>query len=86
MEKQIALIDKSTNRVKSVLVVETLENDFIQAWANETTLVVPITNSPAFVHGIYDGTSFATPEDSYLLEIGVLQPIEEIELDETKTK
>jgi len=79
MEKQIALIDKATNRVKNVLVVESLDNDFIQAWANESTFVVPVTNSPAFVYGIYDGTTFATPEDGYLLEIGVLQPIEEIE-------
>jgi len=79
MEKQIALIDKATNRVKNVLVVDSLDNDFIQAWANESTLIVPITDSPAFVHGIYDGTTFATPEDEYLLEIGVLQPIEEIE-------
>jgi hypothetical protein len=79
MEKQIALIDKATNRVKNVLVVETLDNDFIQAWANETTLVVPVTDTPAYVHGIFDGTTFATPDDVYLLEIGVLQPTEEIE-------
>ena len=77
MEKQIALIDKANNRVKNVLVVETLDNDFIQAWANETTLVVPITNSPAYVHGIFDGTTFATPDDDYLLEIGVLQPTDQ---------
>lgn len=79
MEKQIALIDKATNRVKNVLVVETLENDFIQAWANESTLVVPITDSPAYVYGIYDGTTFTAPDEAYLLEIGVLQPSEEIE-------
>jgi hypothetical protein len=77
MEKQIALIDKTNNRVKNVLVVETLDNDFIQAWANETTLVVPVTDTPAYVYGIFDGTTFAAPDEAYLIEIGVLQPSEE---------
>ena len=86
MEKQIALIDKATNRVKNVLVVESLDNDYIEAWANETTLVVPIVDSQAFLHGIYDGTTFAAPDHTYLIEIGLLQPIQEPELDETKTK
>ena len=77
MEKQIALIDKATNRVKNVLVVESLDNDHIQAWANETTLVIPITDSPAYVHGIFDGTTFTAPDNQYLIEIGVLQPTDE---------
>lgn len=77
MEKQIALINKENNRVKNVLVVDSLENDFIQAWANETTLVVPITDSPAFVHGIFDGTTFTAPDEAYLIEIGVVQIPEE---------
>lgn len=76
MEKQIALIDKTNNRVKNVLVVETLDNDFIQAWANATTLVVPVANTPAYVHGIFDGTTFTAPDEAYLIEIGVVQASE----------
>lgn len=77
MEKQIALIDKATNRVKNVLVVESLDNDYIQAWANESTLVVPVADTPAYVHGIFDGTTFTAPDEAYLIEIGVVQIPEE---------
>jgi hypothetical protein len=86
MEKEIALIDKATNRVKNILVVESHDDEHIQQWATDSLLVVPVIDSQAFLHGIYDGTTFATPENEYLISMGLLQPIQEPELDETKTK
>lgn len=83
MEKQIALVDKITNRVKSILVVDNLENDFIQAWANESTFVVPLIDTVAYVHGIYDGANFTTPEPEYLIQLGVLKNDDETKQTET---
>jgi hypothetical protein len=78
MEKQIALVRKSDSRVDNILVVESLEKSHIAAWATDALDVVGVKDSIPYLHGLWDGTEFHTPENEYLKSIGVLtDPIEE---------
>jgi hypothetical protein len=77
MEKQIALVNKTNQRVISVLVVDSLDEDRIQPFATTECNVVPVTTSIPYVNGLWDGTNFIPPTNDYLIEIGLVS--EEIE-------
>lgn len=72
MEKQIALVRKSDQRVDNVLIVDSLEKSHIEQWATDTLDVVPVKDSIPYVHGLWNGKEFHTPENEYLISIGLL--------------
>lgn len=71
MEKQIALIRKSDNRVVNVLVVESLDKDNIKAFATDELEVVAVSKSIPYINGLWDGKEFIPPTIEYLVEIGL---------------
>ena len=78
MEKQIALVRKSDNRVENVIVVDSLEKSQIAAWATDSLNVIAVKDSIPYVHGLWNGETFLEPENAYLKSIGLLSdPIEE---------
>lgn len=72
MEKLIALVRKSDNRVDNVLVVDSIEKSYIQAWATDELDVIPVKDSSAYVHGLWDGKKFIEPDNDYLISIGLV--------------
>lgn len=72
MEKQIALVGKSNNRVENIIVVDSLEESHIQQWATDLVKVVAVKDSIPYLHGLWDGTEFYTPDNEYLISIGLL--------------
>lgn len=84
MEKQIALVNKITKRVKNVLVIDSLDKEYIKNWATDELEVVPVKNSIPYVNGLWDGKQFTQPSDEYLIEIGLITS-KEIDL-ETEAK
>jgi hypothetical protein len=76
MEKQIALVNKSNKRVVSVLVVDNLDKDYISQFATNECDVVALKDTIAYVNGLFDGKKFTPPTIDYLMEIGLVQPIE----------
>ena len=80
MENQIALVNKETNRVENVLIVDSLDSKYIKAWENDETKVIPVTDSTPYVHAFWNGKTFELPTNEYLTEIGlVTEPDPEIE-------
>jgi hypothetical protein len=78
MEKKIALVRKSDNRVQNILVVDSLEKSYIAAWETDAIDVIAIKDSTPYVHGLWDGEEFHAPENEYLKSIGlVTETIEE---------
>ena len=78
MEKQIALVRKSDQRVDNILVVDSLEKSHIAAWATDALEVVAVKDSIPYLHGLWDGAEFHSPDNEYLKSIGILiDPIEE---------
>jgi hypothetical protein len=75
MEKQIALVNKITNRVENILVVDSLDEDKIQPFATVECNVVPVTTSIPYVNGLWNGTEFTAPTTEYLIEIGLVSKI-----------
>lgn len=72
MEKQIALVDKTNQRVISVLVVESLEKSHINQWATNEIDVVAVKDSIPYVNGLWDGEEFTPPDNEYLKSIGLV--------------
>jgi len=72
MEKQIALVKKSDNRVENIIVVDSLEESYIQQWATDLLNVVAVKDSTPYLHGLWDGTEFHTPDNEYLISIELL--------------
>jgi hypothetical protein len=79
MEKQIALVRKSDNRVENIIVVYSLEESYTQQWATDLLNVVAVKDSIPYLYGLWDGTEFYTPENEYLISIGLLTEPEETE-------
>lgn len=71
MEKQIALVRKSDNRVVNVLVVESLDKNKIQVFATEELDVVAVGLSIPYINGLWDGKEFIPPTIEYLVEMGL---------------
>jgi hypothetical protein len=72
MEKQIALVRKSDQRVDSVLVVDSVEKSHIEQWATDIVDVIAVKDSIPYVHGLFDGTKFHEPDNEYLKSIGLI--------------
>lgn len=72
MEKQIALVNKTTNRVENVLIVDSLEKSHIEQWATDELDVVAVKDSIPYLNGLWDGKEFLQPSNEYLIEIGLL--------------
>lgn len=79
MEKHIALVNKINKRVVNVLIVDNLDTDYIAQFATNECDVVAVTNSIPFMNGLYDGEVFTQPTNDYLIEIGLVTPIDETE-------
>ena len=82
MEKQIALVSKSDNRVKNVLIVDSFDD--IDSFKTEELDAVAVDKSQPHLHGLWDGKKFAEPTQDYLIEIGLLVIPEEPVIDEAK--
>ena len=72
MEKQIALINKTNQRVISVLVVDSLDKSHIGQWATDKVDVVAVKDSTPYVNGLWDGKEFTPPDNEYLKSIGLV--------------
>lgn len=79
MEKQIALISKSDNRVKNVLIVDSFDD--LDSFKTEELDAIAVDKSQPHLHGLWDGKKFTEPSQDYLIEIGLLtlpaEPTEE---------
>jgi hypothetical protein len=73
MEKQIALINKTNQRVVSVLVVDSLQKSHIEQWATDAIDVVAVKDSIPYVNGLWNGEEFSQPDNEYLISIGLVQ-------------
>ena len=78
MEKQIALINKATQRVVSVIVVDSLDKSHIEQWATNELDVIVVKDSAPYIHGLWDGKEFYTPDTEYLKSIGLIKEDEEV--------
>jgi hypothetical protein len=90
MEKQIALVNKTTKRIENVLIVDSLDKDKIKAWETDQLEVIPVKGDSAYLNGLWDGENFIPPTEDYLIEIGLVQPvkielIEPVELVDNQT-
>ena len=79
MEKHIALVRKSDQRVENILIVDSLNS--IDKWATDALDVVAVTDSTPYVHGLWDGTKFNEPEQEYLKSIGFIADVEQDAVD-----
>ena len=70
MEKQIALVNKTNQRVISVLVVDSLDKSHINQWATDELDVVAVDKSIPYIYGLWDGKEFIPPSIDYLVETG----------------
>jgi hypothetical protein len=85
MEKQIALVNKTTNRVENIIVVDSFDN--AQDWSTSNLDAIPVENGKvSYVNGLWNGTEFIEPTNDYLIEIGLLNPIDEEEQAEAEAK
>lgn len=75
MENHLALIDKETGTVKSIILVESFDD--ITAWENADTLAIPDPDHSAILYGSWDGKKFKAPTNEFLIELGILKPIED---------
>lgn len=71
MEKQIALVDKTTKRVVNILVVDSLDQKHIEQFATNELDVIAVKDSTPHIHALWDGKTFTEPTSDYLAEIGV---------------
>ena len=72
MEKQIALVSKTNQRVINVLVVDSLDKSHIGQWATNEIDVVAVKDSIPYVNGLWDGKEFTPPDNEYLKSIGLV--------------
>ena len=78
MEKQIALVRKSDQRVDGVIVVDSLDKSYIAAWETDALDVIAVKDSIPYLHGLWDGKEFHAPENEYLKSIGLLTELEDV--------
>jgi len=71
MEKQIALVNKTTKRVVNVLIVDTLDKDKNKSWETDELEVIAVKGNNAYLNGLWDGENFIAPTNDYLIEIGI---------------
>jgi hypothetical protein len=76
MEKHIALVNKNTKRVVNVLIVDSIDKDYIKQFATDELDAVVVKNSTPYINGLWDGKEFTEPTNDYLIEIGLVNPVE----------
>ena len=74
MEKHLALLDKNTKMIKSIIVVDSYDNS--SDWENDSTLAIPDQDHTAILYGSWDGKKFKAPTNETLIKLGVLEPAE----------
>ena len=72
MEKHIALINKTNNRVVNVLIVDDLGADRIKQFETDECKVIAVKDSVPHINGLWDGKTFTEPTNDYLIEIGLI--------------
>ena len=82
MEKQIALINKTNQRVVNIIIVDSLDKSHIEQWATDELDVVAVTDSIAYINGLWDGKEFYAPDIEYLKSIGIIKEDEKVTTDE----
>lgn len=75
MENHLVLVDKKTNMIKQIILVESFDN--ASDWENSETLAIPDKQHSAHLYGSWDGKNFIQPTNEKLIELGLLKPIEE---------
>lgn len=75
MENHLALIDKKTKIIKSIIIVESFDN--ITSWENADTVAIPDPDHSAILYGSWDGKKFKAPTNDFLIELGILKPVED---------
>lgn len=75
MENHLALVDKKTKIIKSIILVESFDD--ISAWVNADTLAIPDPDHLAILYGTWDGEDFIAPSEQTLIELGISKPVEE---------
>lgn len=74
MENRLALIDKKTKMIKSIILVESFDD--VSAWENDETIAIPDSDYSAILYGSWDGKKFKAPTNEVLIELGIMNPIE----------
>ena len=75
MEKQIALVNKTTKRVVNVLIVDSIDKDYIKQFATDELDAIAVKDSTPHINGLWDGKEFSQPTEDYLIEIGLVNPV-----------
>ena len=75
MEKHIALINKTTKRVVNVLIVDSIDKDYIKQFATDELDAIAVKDSTPYINGLWDGKEFSEPTNDYLIEIGLVNPV-----------
>lgn len=71
MEKKVALIRKSDNRIENIILVADFRN--IEQYATDSLNAVKIEeNQTAYINGVYENGEFYEPTNEYLIEIGLV--------------
>lgn len=86
MEKQIALINKTTKRVINVLIVDSIDKDYIKQFNTDELDAVAVKDSTPYINGLWDGKEFIEPSDDYLIQIGLIQTIDKKAQAEAEAK
>lgn len=74
MELQVALVNKTNNRVDNIIIVA--NHDDAPMWETDTHAAIPVTeNHVCYLHGLWDGADFIEPDNEYLVSIGVSQEL-----------
>lgn len=79
MENHLALVDKKSKMVKQIILVESFDN--ASDWENADTLAIPDANHSAYLYGTWDGENFIAPTNEKLIELGLLTPVEDDEVN-----
>jgi len=77
MEKQIALVNKVSNRVVNILIVDNLDANYIAQFETNDCKVIAVEDSIPYVNGLWDGEVFIEPTNDYLIELNLIKPVDE---------
>ena len=75
MEKHIALVNKTTKRVVNVLIVDSIDKDYIKQFATDELDAIAVKDSTPYINGLWDGKEFSEPTNDYLIEIGLVNRV-----------
>jgi len=73
MEKLIALVRKSDDRVDNVIIVDSLDKNYIKQFETVDCDVIAVKDSIPYLHGLWNGEVFIAPDTAYLISIGLME-------------